>query len=256
MQAQPPVRLVLADGYVQSSDWRALRDFASKGDWDEMDFLRLALLSRAWSKLDVPQVAEGNWGAAVNATGNRYGALTTLLGLAEKWKMAREREDLLHRLAEKFPRDAWAQRALEQLYYNAGNTVALNQLYAKTFAALPQDVGTKNNLAFTCLLLKTNLRQACQWAAEVYAVKTNDAVLASTYAFALHLQGRSEEGLAVMQKLDARRLQLPDNALYYAVLLAATGATNEAAPFLKIARAKALWLPEEKVLFSTAGGEW
>ncbi len=256
LQSQPPVRLVLADGYVQSGDWRALRDFTAKGDWGEMDFLRLALVSRAWSQLGVPPMAESNWGSAVNQAGVRYGALTTLLSLTERWKLPREREELLRRIVEKYPQERWAQRALEPLYLAAGNTAALNQLYVKAFARFPADAALKNNLAFTCLLLKTNLALACRWAEEVYAGRTNDPMVASTYAFALHLQGRTKDGLAVLRKLDERALQQPDTALYYAVLLTATGATNEAAPFLKIARTKTQWLPEEKVLLSTAAGEF
>jgi hypothetical protein len=61
--------------------------------------------------------------------------------------------------------------------------------------------------------------------------------------------------LAVLRKLDDRHLQQPDAALYYGVLLAATGATNQAAPFLKIAKTKSSWLPEEQRLLAAALGE-
>jgi predicted Zn-dependent protease len=342
-QSQLPVRLALADAYLQSADWWKLRDFVSNGNWEEMDFLRLALLSRAWSRMgasddsvaddlrgitdflqgtqqvrqalpkdrlpntglasgsdfdvspteDSPEndskvrlnnfrgnsknqellqrdlnaradsqlsvariVAHSSWSSAVTEAGNRYGALTTLLGLAERWKMPREREDLLLHIVEKFPRERWAQQTLEQSYLANGNTAALNELYAGLFSVFPDDADLKNNLAFTCLLLNTNLPKACQWAGEVYAGTTNNPVVASTFAFALHLQGRTKDGLAVLQKLDDRFLQQPDTALYYAVLLAAAGDTNKAAPFLKIARTKTLWLPEEKVLLSKASGEF
>jgi hypothetical protein len=67
------------------------------------------------------------------------------------------------------------------------------------------------------------------------------------------LQGRTEEGLAILRQLDGRLLQQPDVALYYGVLLAVTGATNEAAPFLQIARSNDRLLPEEKQLLEQAG---
>jgi hypothetical protein len=254
LQVQPPVRLVLADAYLQSNDWPTLRDFAAQGNWDEMEFLRLALVARAWSQLGVAQVADSNWSSAVNETGNRYGALTMLLGLTERWQWKREQADLLRRIIQKFPRERWAQLTLAQLYLADGDTAQLLQLYAALFAIFPDDPGIKNNLAATSLLLNTNLPQACRWAAEIYGGRTNDLIVASTYAFALHLQGRTQDGLAVMRKLDATLLQQPDAALYYGVLLAATGATNEAAPFLKIAGTKTQWLPEEKKLLSAALG--
>jgi Flp pilus assembly protein TadD len=256
LQTQQPFRVALANAYLQGEDWRALRDFASQGSWEEMEFLRLALVSRAWSQLGVQQVADSNWGSAVNATGNRFGALTMLLQLCERWHLPREQADLLRRMIEKFPQERWAEHALEKIYLADGDTAGLEQLYAKLFAVFPEDIGLKNNLAATSLLLKTNLPQACRWAEEIYAGRTNDLVIASTYAFALHLQGRTREGLAVMQKLDDQQLAQPDAALYYGVLLVATGATNEAAPFLKIAATKTQWLPEEKKLLATAFGEF
>lgn len=252
LQAQSPVRVALADGYLQSNDWRALRDFTAKSNWGEMEFLRLALVARAWSQLGVTQVATSNWGAAVNAADNRYGALTVLLGLAKKWEWPREQEDLLQRIAQKFPQDRWAEQALEQRYLLAGNTAALNQLYARLVLLFPAELGFKNNLVATSLLLKTNLNQAYRWAAENYTGHTNDLVLASTYAFALHLQGQTKAGLAVMQKLDDQALAQPSVALYYGLLLQAQGDHETAARFLKIAGTSNQWLPEEKQLLQTA----
>ena len=181
--------------------------------------------------------------------------MTMLLGLTERWQWKHESEDLLERIVQQFPQERWAQHTLEQLYVANGNTPELHQLYVRLFTFFPADAGVKNNLAATSLLLKTNLPQAYQWAAEVYAGRTNDLIVVATYAYALHLQGRTGDGLAALQKLDDFRRHQPDAALYYGVLLAASGATNEAAPFLKIAQTKTLWLPEEKQLLSAALGE-
>ena len=164
-------------------------------------------------------------------------------------------EDLLERIVQQLPQERWAQNELELVYLASGDTASLQQLYSRLFAIFPQDVGLKNNLAATSLLLKTNLPQACQWAAEVYGKRSNDLIVVSTYAYALHLQGRTQDGLAALQKLDSLLLHQPDAALYYGVLLAASGATNEAAPFLKIAQARTQWLPEERLLISAALGQ-
>jgi len=255
LQVQQPVRLALSDAYVQNGDWRTLRDFTSRGNWDDMEFLRLALVAQAWSQLGIPQVADSNWGAAINACDGRFGALTALLGLAEQWKLPDRQEKILQQIVQRFPRERWAVRALEQSYLTAGNTAALQQLYARILPVFPADTGLKNNLAATCLLLNTNVPQACQWAAEAYAQTTNDVVVTSTYAYALHLEGRTAEGLAIFQKMDAAHLEQPAAALYYGVLLAAAGETNQAAPFLQIARNYSHWLPEEQRLLATSLGE-
>ena len=124
------------------------------------------------------------------------------------------------------------------------------QFYAEGFSRSPQNVSLKNNLAATALLLKTNLPQAGQWAAEVYAQRTNDPVIVSTYAYALHLQGRNSEGLDALQKLKPSQLEQPAVALYYGILLSAAGKAGEAAPYLQIARSRGQLLPEEKQLLA------
>jgi hypothetical protein len=255
IKTQPPVRLALVDGYYNATNWLGLRNFTASGDWGEMDFLRLAFLSRAWNELGEPLVADGHWRSAVSGAGERLGALTALLELADRWQLPREREDLLWRILRGFPDARWAQDSLERFYYAAGNTAGLYQLYSKQFPRLPQNVVLKNNLAATALLLKTNLTQAGQWAAELYAQKTNEPPIVSTYAYALHLQGRDKEGLAALQKLKPSQLEQPSVALYYGVLLHATGQTNEAAWFLALAQTQGSLLPEEKQLLSgTMGG--
>jgi hypothetical protein len=214
----------------------------------------MALAALAWDHIGISQVAEGNWLSAVNEAGNRLGALAQLLNLAEKWKLPHQQEKLLEHITEQFPRERWAQHSLEPLYVAEGNTAGLNRLYARSFPLFTNDAALENNLAYTSLLLKTNVAQASQWAGQVYASQTNDAVVAATYAFALHLQGHNGDGLAVLEKLNDQDLRRPDIALFYGTLLAAAGRTNDAAPFLAIAQKKTQWLPEERRLLTEAGG--
>jgi predicted Zn-dependent protease len=250
IQTQTPVRLAFVDCYLNTTNWLGLRNFTSSGDWGEMDFLRLAFSSHAWSELGEPLMADGHWRSAVSEAGERLGALTALLELANRWQLPGTREDLLWRILRRFPDARWAQDSLERFYFDAGNTAGLYQLYTKQLPRSPQNVALKNNLAATALLLKTNLTQACQWAAEVYAQNPGDPHTASTYAFALHLQGRNQEGLAAFQKLKPSQLEERSVALYYGVLLSATGKAGEAAPYLQIARTKGQLLPEEKQLLA------
>lgn len=255
VQTQPPVRLALADCCLGATNWLGLRNLTASGDWGEMDFLRLAFLSRAWSELGEPLVADGHWRSAVSEAGERLGALTALLELANRWQLPRERENLLWRIVKGFPDARWAQDSLQRCYFAAGNTAGLYQFYSKQLPRSPQSAVLKNNLAATALLLKTNLTQACQWAAEACAQSPGNPSMVSTYAYALHLQGRDNEGLAALQKLKPSQLEEPSVALYYGVLLRAVGQTNEAARFLVLAQTQGSLLPEEKQLLSgTMGG--
>ena len=250
IQTQMPVRLAFVDCYLASTNWPGLRNLTAKGDWGEIDYLRLAFLSHAWSELGEPLVADGHWRSSVSEAGERLLALTALQELANRWQLPRAREDLLWRILRRYPDARWAQDGLAQLYFDAGNTAGLYQLYLKQLPRSPQNVGLKSNLAATALLLKTNLTQASQWAAEIYAQAPTNAHMVSTYAYALHLQGRNQEGLAAFQKLDASQLEKPSVALYYGVLLSAAGRTSEAAPYLQLARTKGQLLPEEKQLLA------
>src|SRR5216110_1107597 len=76
-----------------------------------------------------------------------------------------------------------------------------------------------------------------------------EAIITSTYAYSLHLQGRTREGLAALEKLKTESIELPPVALYYGVLLAAIGETNKARKYLELAQ-RANSLPEEKALLA------
>jgi hypothetical protein len=250
IQTQTPVRLTFVDCYLNTTNWQGLRTLTASGDWGEMDFLRLAFLSHSWSELGEPLVADGQWRSAVSEAGERLGALTALLELANRWQLTRAREDLLWRILRRFPDARWAQDSLERFYFDAGNTAGLYQLYFKQLPRSPRNGALKNNLAATALLLKTNLTQACQWAAEAYAEAPTNADVVCTYAYALHSQGRNQEGLAAFQKLEPSQLEKPSVTLYYGVLLSAAGRAGEAAHYLQLARTNGQLLPEEKLLLA------
>lgn len=157
-------------------------------------------------------------------------------------------------IVQSYPNERAARLELELLYFNSGNTLGLHQLYAIMNTHSPDDAADKNNLAATALHLKIDVSKARQWAAEDYAKNPGDPFVASTYAFALHLQGRDKQGLAVLEKLPPAELAQPSVALYYGVLLAATGNTDKAMPWLQLAKTKGHLLPEEQELLSAAMG--
>ena len=252
---QRPVQMALAQGYLQSSQWTVLLNIASQGNWGDLEFLRLALVFRAWSQLGAAGAADSNWNAAMGEAAGRHEAMTRLLQLAESWHLQQKREAVLLQMVQEFPEERRTQQELELLYFNSGNTLGLHQLYVILNAHFPDETAYKNDLAFTSLLLKTDVSKACQWAAEIYAKNPGDPIAASTYAFALHMQGRDKQGLALLQKFQPAELAQPSVALYYGVLLAATGKADQAMPWLQIAQTKGHLLPEERELLVTALGK-
>lgn len=254
LQNQAPVQLARATTIETERDWPGLRQFCAHGGWGELDFLRLAFLARAWAQLGEISVAKSHWHSAVDAAGNRLGALSSLLDLTARWQLADERLDLFWRLFQKFPRDQWIATALEQYCQTTGNTAGLRRIFQQQAVTFPASLEIKNNLAYLDLLLRTNQAEAETVAAKLHAQKPENPAFASTYAFALHLKGRDADGLAVMQKLSAAALAQPAIALHYGILLSATGNAAAAQPRLAIARSETGLLPEEKLLCNQAAG--
>jgi Flp pilus assembly protein TadD len=101
------------------------------------------------------------------------------------------------------------------------------------------------------MLLRLNLSTAHELARETYAQNPEDGIIASTYAYSLHLQGRTKEGLDAFKKLKPETLDQPLVAFYYGLLLSASGQTNQAGKYLSLA-SKSELLPEERNLMAQA----
>ena len=133
-----------------------------------------------------------------------------------------------------------------------GNTHDLQKAYAALMKNDASDVIARNDFATVSLLLGLQLPEAHQIAKENYALFPHEAVMVSTYAFSLHLQGRTRDGLKALEKLPEDELQQPEVATYYGVLLAADGQSARARTYLDIAVARSNLLPEEKAMVADA----
>lgn len=251
LRTEQPVPLALVDCYQARKDWPGLEAFLQNQDWGDLDFMRFAYLSLAASKQQQELAAEARWRMGIQKAGDRLGALIGLLRMAEVWGRAQAKEDLLWEIFQHFPKERWAPAQLERLYLAAGNTRGLNKLAA---AQARYDAGNylaRTSFAATAMLLKINLSKAYETAKELYSQHPGDVVVASTYAFSLHLQGRTKEGLAILEKLKAPDLESSAASLCYGVLLSANGQSAKAEKYLAIAQRFPL-LPEEKALVAAA----
>lgn len=248
MQSQRPVILARADGYVARKDWDGLQNFTGKGSWGDLDFLRLAMRTRALRELRMDLQSEAEWRAAIRASTDRPHQLSALARLAAQWGWERETEDLLWVIVQRHPGERWALNALNELCMKAGNSRALHKLFSLLLDRNPEDVLAKNNFATLSFLLNLQMTKAHQYAREAYLRMTNNAAFASTYAYSLHLQGRSAEGLALLDALPPAQLTNASIALYYGTLALATQ-PEQARKFFALAETGTL-LPEEKSLLA------
>ena len=90
------------------------------------------------------------------------------------------------------------------------------------------NAAVKNDLAMTSFLLKINLGQAHLLARQAFEQRPDHPSIASTYAYSLHLLGKTSQGLAVLEKFKPEQLESPGVAAYYGTLLAAAGQTDKA----------------------------
>jgi Flp pilus assembly protein TadD len=124
-------------------------------------------------------------------------------------------------------------------------------LYSQELKRSPSDLGMKNNLAMTALLLDAQEQKPYELAREVSEKAPTNAAFVSTYAFSLHRQKKDAEALKVIERLKPQELQNPSIAGYYGLILKATGNGAKARVYLDLA-AKGHLLPEEKKLFEQA----
>jgi len=171
--------------------------------------------------------------------------------MAESSKFTAGEEATLATIIERWPKEHWAFLRLEQRYLDQGNTVALCQMYKAQQPVDPDELALKNNWAATALLLKQATDEAHRTARDVFERTHTNLAFATTYAFSLHVQGKTDEGLKVLETFPRAELEQPEHATYYGLLLAAAGRNTEARTLLERAL-KGPLLPEERALVEKA----
>ncbi|MBI5388625.1 MAG: hypothetical protein HZA90_28520 [Verrucomicrobia bacterium] len=250
---QPPVLLAVAEAHIAQGNWTGLGSLLAEQRWGDLEFVRAAFQARVVFENKDVAAQKVFWQRAVNEAGDRLRSCTALVQMASAWRWADEQESLLRLISQRFPKERWPLKELDRLYAQNGNTPGLLRVYTALLQLDPKDITVKNNLAAVSLLLTQNLSQAQTFAREAYEARPQDPVVCSTYAHALHLSGKTHDGLEVLERLTPPQLQTPAIAAYYGVLLTASGQTNKARPYLEAGR-RAKLLPEETALVRAALG--
>ena len=162
-----------------------------------------------------------------------------------------ESVDALRKITVEFPNESWAATELTAVYYKEGNTAALVELLGNIYATDPNDTKCKSRLANVSLLRKADLERAHRLAREAYTSEPGNPFFASTYAYSLLVQNRSEEAATVVGGVKTNFLQIPSVAAYYGLVQARAGHKDLARGPLRVASQGQL-LPEEKQLVQSA----
>jgi tetratricopeptide (TPR) repeat protein len=249
--ADPRVCAAAAGNLFERKDWPALQAFTARGDWLALEYFRCALLARALREQHHDLESQGPWNAAVKAASQSRGGTGALARLIVDWGWDIELGLLLRTLL-KDPKEAdWASRQLLPMVSKRKDTAGLWEAAGQLIESQPGNDAAVNNFAMFSLLLGKDIAHAFELSKNLYAKHPSEGDYVSTYAFALHLMGHTAEGVAALRALGREKLDKPEVALYYGVLLAASGDWVSAPHYLAMVNRPSL-LPEEAKLLVAA----
>jgi tetratricopeptide (TPR) repeat protein len=251
LKSKMPVPAAIGESYATQLDWETLLPLVTDTNWEYADFLRLAFLARVQREKGDERAALNSWHAAVQACMDHPERYIMLARYATSWGWEEEIRDLLWIVARGSTNQQWAMDALFQYYLNKRDSGGLLNISNRMLEVNPQNTAAMNNVVLLSLLRSTNIDQSISMATTAYNKEPTNAGLASTYAFALHLQGKTEDGLKILRGLGEKALEDPSFAAYFGLLLVEGGKPDEARKYLEIAKGGKL-LPEEEALVNKA----
>src|SRR5438132_3392783 len=237
--AKPPAAIAIAAAFADQKTWSRLRRWTRSESWGDEDYLRLAyqaFAARQSRQSSADAEFDTLWRAATHAAADQPDRDIKLARLASKWNLPIESEEVWSRLSRT---PASRREALDALYklYRANNDLRkLYDVLRRLHEASPNEIGIIANLARLGLNIEQNTKQAQELAKQAYDRNSADPNCAVTYAFSLYVQGRSSEGLDVLEKLSPESLHESHAAVYVAVLLLDLNETDDAKEYIQAAK--------------------
>jgi len=247
---RPPAAIAVAAAFAELKNWSRLRRWTRSESWGSDDYLRQAYQGfAAHQSRQTAADAEFDtlWREALRAAADQPDHELRLARLASKWNLAIESEELWSRLSRNPPTRREALDALYKLYRGGNDSKKLYDVLQRLHENSPNDINISANLARLGLNIDQNTRQAQDLAKEAYDRAPDNVNAAVAYAFSLYLQGRTMEGLNIIQKLPTDAAHESHNAVYAAVLLLDVNQADAAKDYLQIAKRGPLY-PEERRL--------
>jgi len=243
--------IAIADAYASLGQWQELADYLRHRPWIGLEHIRFAMMALADAKQTGDLRDSVAWESAVQFAANSPDALNTLAKLASTWGWSERTRDVFWFAVQRYPDQRWPLTALADNYVAQRDTAGMWRVAKAALQKYPDDKLARNNYTMLSLLLDADTFAAHTYAAELYSAEPKNPVFASTYAFSLYKQGRAQAGLKIFQNLPPEQLNNPAMAVYYGILLAASGDAVTAKHYLNQS-AKAFLLPEEQALVEQA----
>src|SRR5437588_1240959 len=249
--AKPPPAIAIAAAFAEQKNWSRLRRWTRSESWGEEDYLRLAyqgFAARQSRQSSADAEFDTLWRAALHAAADRPDREINLARLASKWNLPIESEELWSRLSHTPANRREALDSLYRLYRGKNELKKLYDVLQRLHEASPNEIGITTNLARLGLNIDQNTKQAQQLAKQAYERAPDDVNCAVTYAFSLYVQGRTTEGLEVLQKVPPEALHEPHSAVYAAILLLDENQTDGAMEYIQVAKRGPIYIEEKHLL--------
>jgi len=252
--ADPPPAIEVADAFAAQKNWSRLRRWTKGDSWGDSEYLRLAY--QAYAKQQSRQEgadaeSASLWHDAERACEENPEREIRLARLASKWNQPNQAEQLWLRVAHNPFSRREALDALFQIYRASNDLPNLYLTTMRLHETSPEEPLIAAEYARLSIVLDRNPSEGYRVAKEAFDQAPAEPPCVVAQALSLNSQGRTPEGIAVLQKLPPEQLHDPRVALYLAALLLDDGKADAAPEFIDAANSGFVF-PEEKKLLQEA----
>jgi len=252
--ANPPPAIEVADAFAAQKNWSRLRRWTKSTNWGDSEYLGLAYQAYARQQsrqegADAESVSL--WHDAERACEENPEHEIRLARLASKWNLPSQAEQLWLRVAHNPLSRREALDALFEIYRASNDLPNLYLTAMRLHETSPEEPLIAAEYARLSIILDRNQSEGQRVAKEAFDQAPTEPPCVVAQAFSLNSQGRTPEGIAILQKLPAEKLHDARVALYVAVLLLNDGKADAAHEFVDAANSGFVF-PEEKKLLQEA----
>jgi predicted Zn-dependent protease len=252
--ANAPPAIEVAAAFTAQKNWSRLRRWTKGGNWGDSEYLRLAYqaFAKQQSRQDGADAESASlWHDAERTCEENPEREIRLARLASKWNLPNQAEQLWLRVAHN---PLSRREALDALFgiYRASNDLPNLYLTAmRLHETSPEEPLIAAEYARLSIILDRNPSEGQHVAKQAFDQAPTEPPCVVAQALSLNSQGRTSDGIAVLQKLAPEKLHDPRVALYLAVLLLNDGKADAAHEFIDAANSGFVF-PEERKLLQEA----
>jgi predicted Zn-dependent protease len=252
--ANPPPAIEVAAAFTAQKNWSRLRRWTKGSNWGDSEYLRLAY--QAYAKQQSRQEgadaeSASFWHDAERACEENPEREIRLARLASKWNLPNQAEQLWLRVAHNPLSRREALDALFEIYRASNDLPNLSLTAMRLHETSPEEPLIAAEYARLSIILDRNPSEGQRAAKEAFDQAPTEPPCVVAQALSLNSQGRTPDGIAVLQKLAPEKLHDARVALYLAVLLLNDGKADAAHEFIDAANSGFVF-PEEKKLLQEA----